>query len=97
ETSIGAEFREIAGLTEERLCEIAAPVLALYGEESPYAAVGAQLSKVLPNCSYETHSEDGHFYVLREPGAALDRISAFLGDPMVYIHGQAQIGTKSGL
>lgn len=85
ETSIGREFREIAGLTEDRLPEIIAPVLALYGETSPYIKVAAHLSSILPNCRYETLAEDGHFYLLREPGTALDRISGFLADPMGYV------------
>ena len=85
ETSIGSEFREIAGMTEERLPEIVAPVLALYGETSPYIKLASELSRVLPNCRYETLPEDGHFYLLREPGVALDRISGFLADPAAYI------------
>jgi pimeloyl-ACP methyl ester carboxylesterase len=85
ETTIGWEFREIAGLTEDRLPEIVAPVLALYGETSPYFKVAAHLSTTLPNCRYETLAEDGHFYLLREPGTALDRISGFIADPMGYV------------
>jgi pimeloyl-ACP methyl ester carboxylesterase len=72
-------------MTEERLPEIVAPVLALYGETSPYIKLASELSRVLPNCRYETLPEDGHFYLLREPGVALDRISGFLADPAAYI------------
>jgi len=85
ETSIGSEFREIAGMTEEKLPQIVAPVMALYGETSPYVKVAAHLSNVLPNCIHETLAEDGHFYLLREPGAVMDRISSFLDDPAVYV------------
>jgi hypothetical protein len=91
ETTIGREFREIAGLTEERLPEITAPVLAFYGAMSPYVNIGAYLGRVLPNCCNDTHAEDGHFYVLREPGAVLQRISRFLYDPMVYVQGEAAV------
>jgi pimeloyl-ACP methyl ester carboxylesterase len=86
ETSIGREFREIAGMTEDRLPEIVAPVLALYGETSPYIKIAAHLSSILPNCRYKTLPEDGHFYLLREPGTALDQITGFLTDPLGYIH-----------
>jgi pimeloyl-ACP methyl ester carboxylesterase len=89
ETSIGREFREPAGLTEERLPEITAPVLAFYGATSPYAPLGAHLSRVLPNCRHETHAEFGHFYVLREPGAAMHRISNFLDNPAEYLRQDA--------
>ena len=89
ETSFGREFREIAGMTEERLPEIVAPVLALYGETSPYIKLATHLSTVLPNCRRERFSEDGHFYLLREPGAVLERISAFLDDPEGYLRPEA--------
>jgi pimeloyl-ACP methyl ester carboxylesterase len=85
ETSIGREFREFAGLTEDRLPQIVAPVLALYGETSPYIKLAAHLSEVLPNCRHETLPDDGHFYLLREPGTAFDRISGFLSAPAAYI------------
>jgi pimeloyl-ACP methyl ester carboxylesterase len=87
ETSIGKEFREPAGLTEERLPEVKIPVLALYGETSPYLKLGMHLTTVLPNCRQETLHEDGHFYLIRNPDAALDRISAFLADPHAYVRG----------
>ena len=94
ETTVGSDFREIAGLTEERLPEIKAPVLAHYGATSPYAKIGTRLRAVLPNCRCETLPETGHFYLLREPGAALDRISGFLTDPVGYIHGESEVAQR---
>lgn len=91
ETAIGHEFREIAGLTPERLPEIMAPVLAFYGAMSPYVKIGTYLGSVLPNCCNDTHAEDGHFYVLREPGAVLERISRFLHDPMLYVQSETAV------
>jgi hypothetical protein len=63
--------------------------LAFYGATSPYAPLGVHLSRVLPNCRYETHAEFGHFYVLREPGAAMHRISSFLDNPSEYVRQDA--------
>jgi pimeloyl-ACP methyl ester carboxylesterase len=85
ETAMGREFREIAGMTEERLPEIKAPVLALYGGTSPYVGVAEHLATIVPNCRFEKFMEDGHFYLLRDPGIALDRIREFLIDPAAYV------------
>jgi hypothetical protein len=41
----------------------------------------AHLSTILPNCRFETLPEDGHFYLLRDPAVAVDRIRDFLVDP----------------
>src|SRR5262245_26576770 len=47
ETRLGYEFREICGLTEETLPNIARPVLALYGGTSPYEKMALRLSELL--------------------------------------------------
>lgn len=90
-TAMGREFREIAGMTEERLSEIKAPVLALYGEASPYARIAEHLNTILPNCRYQTFAEDGHFYLLREPGIVLDHIREFLVDPALCVRKEANV------
>jgi pimeloyl-ACP methyl ester carboxylesterase len=89
ETTLGWEFRETAGMTEERLTEITAPVLALYGATSPYVGVAEHLKTIVPNCRFETLPDDGHFYLLRDPAIALDRISSFLTDPAAYVRREA--------
>jgi pimeloyl-ACP methyl ester carboxylesterase len=85
ETKLGFEFREIAGMTEDRLPEITVPILTLYGETSPYVKIASHLASILKNCRYETFPEDGHFYLLRDPGVMLDRIREFLIDPAAYV------------
>lgn len=91
DTAMGREFREIAGMTEERLPEITAPVLALYGETSPYVKIAGHLSTILPNCRYETFPEDGHFYLMRDPGVVLDRIRTFLADPAAFVRREVNV------
>jgi pimeloyl-ACP methyl ester carboxylesterase len=85
ETTVGRDFREIAGMTEDRLPEISVPVLALYGSTSPYINIAKYLSENLPNCLYRTLPETGHFYLLQEPKSATDRMSGFLADPLGFI------------
>src|SRR5436190_239111 len=78
ETSMGSEFRDVAGLTEENLAKIVTPVLAIYGATSPYERMAEHLSRVLPNCRYELLAEAGHFYAVEEPALVLERLSPFL-------------------
>jgi pimeloyl-ACP methyl ester carboxylesterase len=85
ETSIGSEFREIAGLTEDLLKSIRTPMLALYGETSPYRKMAAHLSVILPDCSHDVILNAGHFYSVWTPGLVADRIAPFLRDPEEYV------------
>jgi len=94
ETTVGSDFREIAGLTEERLPEITVPVLALYGETSPYIKIATYLSAVLPNCRHKTLPATGHFDLLQGPDVALEGISPFLFDPMGYIRGERKASDR---
>jgi pimeloyl-ACP methyl ester carboxylesterase len=83
ETRVGSEFREVAGLTEARLAEIATPVLAIYGETSPYQRMAAHLSRIMPNCRFEVVENAGHFYAVEDPAFVLDRMGPFLRQPDV--------------
>lgn len=91
ETSMGSEFRHVAGLTEETLAKIQTPVLAIYGATSPYERMAAHLSRVLPNCRYELLAEAGHFYAVEEPKLVLERLSVFLRQPQEYIGAGAMV------
>lgn len=91
ETSMGSEFRDVAGLTEETLAKIQTPVLAIYGATSPYERMAAHLSRVLPNCRYELLAEAGHFYAVEEPKLVLERLSVFLRQPQEYIGAGAMV------
>jgi len=91
ETSMGSEFREVAGLREENLAKIVTPVLAIYGATSPYERMAEHLSRVLPNCRYELLAEAGHFYAVEEPALVLERLSPFLRQPHAYIAAGAAV------
>jgi pimeloyl-ACP methyl ester carboxylesterase len=83
QTSIGFEFRDVAGMTEELLSTLQTPVLALYGETSPYQKMASHLAKILPNCRQEVVPGAGHFSIFT-PGMVTDRIMPFLRDPISY-------------
>jgi pimeloyl-ACP methyl ester carboxylesterase len=85
ETKLGSEFREVAGLTEDRLATVTTPVLALYGENSPYSKMGAHLAKIMPMTCHETIPGIGHFYAVHRPQLAVEKILPFLNDPETFI------------
>jgi pimeloyl-ACP methyl ester carboxylesterase len=49
-TTCGADVRAVAGLSAERIVSVRQPVLALYGERSPFLATCRFLHEHLPNC-----------------------------------------------
>jgi pimeloyl-ACP methyl ester carboxylesterase len=81
ETNVAAEFREVAGLTEDQLPVIEAPVLAVYGESSPYQKMAARLTEIVPHCRPVLIPGTGHFHLLENVNLFLDTISPFLADP----------------
>ena len=85
ESSVGSEFREIAGLTEERLQEAQTPVLALYGAISLSQKVGSYLGALMPNCLSVNLPDLGHFAALHDPKPILEHMIPFFRDPGSYI------------
>jgi len=85
ETCVGEEFRRVAGLTEERLAQIEAPVYALYGETSPYRDMAEHLAGVINNYRWEVVPGSGHFYLLDSVDFFVDRMLRFLRDPEGFV------------
>jgi len=81
ETKIGYEFRDVAGMTEELLKTVTTPVLALYGETSPYQKMASHLAAILPNCCHDVLPGTGHFYAILKPSLVTERVVPFLRDP----------------
>lgn len=61
DTTAGDEMFQTAGLTQERLCEIGQPVLALYDEHSPFKATCRFLTENLPGCRADVVPGAKHF------------------------------------
>ena len=53
DTTCGRDVFAVAGLTEERICSVRQPVVALYDEHSPFLATCRFLEDHLPNCTVE--------------------------------------------
>jgi pimeloyl-ACP methyl ester carboxylesterase len=50
-TTCGADAKEVAGLTEEKIQSVAQPTLAIFGEFSPFLATADYLESHLANCA----------------------------------------------
>jgi pimeloyl-ACP methyl ester carboxylesterase len=85
ETSVGQDFRDPAGLTEDRLATIAPPVLALYGETSPFRGVANHLSSRVCNCAASVIPGVGHFFLLHAPEMFIESVQPFLRDPAGFV------------
>jgi len=85
ETKLGYEFRDVAGLTEDRLATVQTPVMALYGEKSPYSKMAARLASVMPFACHEVMEDIGHFYAVHKPALAVAKILPFLSDPAGFV------------
>lgn len=85
ETRVGCEFRELAGLTEERLSEVETPILALYGAISPGQRMGPHLGKLMPNCWPVNFAQLGHFAALHDPESILEKMIPFFKEPAEYV------------
>ena len=85
ETKLGFEFRDVAGLTEDRLAGAKTPVLALYGQTSPYSKMAAHLAKLMPHTCHEVIEGIGHFYAIHKPALAVERTLPFLRDPEAFV------------
>jgi pimeloyl-ACP methyl ester carboxylesterase len=96
ETTLGYEFRDVAGMTEDRLRNVETPVLALYGETSPYQKMATHLSGLLRNCRPEVLIGTGHFSAVLRPEVIVRPVEAFISDPMGYVTSAPVALTREG-
>ena len=82
-TTAVQDFRVIGGLTQEKICQVQQPTLAMYGELSPFIPVCNFLSKNMPNCK-SIIVPTGHFHPGLEPEIFVDTITGFLKDPAAF-------------
>jgi len=80
DTTAVRDFREIDGLTQERIMQVRQPTLAMYGELSPFLPVCSFLSENMPNCK-SIIVPTGHLHPGLEPEIFYDTVSRFLFDP----------------
>jgi len=97
ETSVGMDFRDPSGLTEDRLADITPPVLAVYGELSPFRNVAAYLSQTLPNCAGQIVADVGHFFLMHAPDKFIDLVRPFLHDSAAYTKHKSANGASQAM
>ena len=77
-TTCGPDTKAVAGLTEEAIRGVAAPSLALYGQDSPFLATMHYLADNLPNCRAEVVPDARHRAPEENPERFVAAIRAFL-------------------
>jgi pimeloyl-ACP methyl ester carboxylesterase len=77
-TTCGADAKEPAGLTAERIAAVDVPVLALYGEHSPFLATAEYLVQHLPQCRRAIVPGAKHRAPEENPDAFLGYVREFL-------------------
>jgi pimeloyl-ACP methyl ester carboxylesterase len=77
-TTCGDDSKAEAGLTADRIASIAVPVLALYGEASPFLATADYLAAHLPDCRRVLVPGAQHRAPEENPTAFLGAIRSFL-------------------
>lgn len=77
-TTCGDDAKLEAGLTEQMIVGVTQPVLALFGEQSPFLATAGYLAEHLPHCEDVRVPEAKHRAPEENPEAFLERVNDFL-------------------
>ncbi len=80
-TTCGDDTKVDAGLTAEKLAAVAAPVLAVYGEHSPFLATAEWLAAHLPDCRTAIVPGARHRAPEENAEAFVAVLDAAFGDP----------------
>ncbi|MBV8555290.1 MAG: alpha/beta hydrolase [Planctomycetaceae bacterium] len=80
-TTCGDDSKVEAGLTVERIARVDLPVLALYGESSPFLATAAFLEAHLPRCRTAIVPDAKHRAPEENPEGFLRLLQEFLARP----------------
>ena len=84
-TSVMKDFRNVCGLTEEKMGEIECPTMALYGANSIYREIGEHLKERMPHCATLALQGGGHFYLVEKPETLIEPTLRFLKDPLAVL------------
>jgi pimeloyl-ACP methyl ester carboxylesterase len=80
-TTCGDDAKVEAGLTSELIAGVQQPVLALYGEHSPFLATAEYLVEHLPHCRGAIVPRAKHRAPEENPDAFVELLANFLKDP----------------
>ncbi|MGH9748316.1 MAG: alpha/beta fold hydrolase [Candidatus Polarisedimenticolia bacterium] len=76
-TTAGRDFRDPAGLTREAIRALAAPLLALYGENSRCVESCRGLQALVPGCRVVLVPGAGHYFPATRPQAVVEALVSF--------------------
>ena len=82
-TTALSDFREVGGLTIDRITRVKHPTLAIYGELSPFLPTCHYLTENMPNCQ-SVIVPTGHYHPALEPEVFVRNVVKFLQDPEVF-------------
>jgi len=91
-TTLAADVRETAGLTEEAIGRIRVPTLLSYGSLSQCIKTCRALEKVLPDGRTVIHPRLGHFFPTANPEVLVEDLVSFLDE----VEGRAGDGIRAG-
>jgi pimeloyl-ACP methyl ester carboxylesterase len=77
-TTCGVDVQKVAGLTEERILSVRQPVLALYGEHSPFMSTCRFLEKNLADCKVALVPASKHLAHEENPAAYVELVQKHL-------------------
>jgi len=79
-TTARQDFREMAGLSEEKIRGVTVPLLAVYGQRSRCLPSGLALQSTVADCTLGIVPGAGHFHPLTRPRFFLRALARFLRD-----------------
>ncbi|MCS6851306.1 MAG: alpha/beta hydrolase [Gemmataceae bacterium] len=77
-TTCGTDSQAVAGLTEDKIRSVQQPVLALYGERSPFLATCRYLEENLPNCRVAFVPQAEHLAHEENPAGYVEQVTKHL-------------------
>lgn len=77
-TTAAADYRELAGMTLERIAEVRQPTLLVYGEDSVFVGSFHALKDILPDCTPLLLPQSEHYGPLEQPARLIDALKDFL-------------------
>jgi pimeloyl-ACP methyl ester carboxylesterase len=77
-TSVAADYRDVAGMTLDKISAVEHPTLLVYGEDSVFLGTYEYLKAHLLNCKPVLIPESEHYGPLEQPATLIDALRQFL-------------------
>ena len=77
-TTAVADYREVAGMTKDKIAEVQHEALVVYGEDSVFLGTYEFLKKNLPHCDPMLIPDSEHYGPLEQPAMLIEAMQEFL-------------------